>query len=178
MGKFSKTGKHRKRYWFSPKYKRKYRRAIIIKAPQSRSSLINLFENLLAFGGTALLWAGIGIYFDNQLLAPAYIEKTKSVFIFLAGCAMVVFILSALWQYYNWFLYHGQDRRKAFPMQSLKEIGQNYGISEEEMSILQGDYQKVEVVYRDIKYYFQEPAAKTIEIVSLRKKGFLHDGTN
>lgn len=90
--------------------------------------------------------------------------------LFLAG----ILILLALsgWQYYNGFLYHGRDRRKAFKRQSLKEVARLYGMKEQDMEMLQSPFQWADVFCRDGIYYYQPEGKEPVRI------GMLSDEKN
>ena len=73
------------------------------------------------------------------------------------------------WQFYNWILYRGKDRRREFRRQSFEEVGNLYGISATDMAYLQ-DVRKAAVVqFHDNRYYYCIDGEKTIEIGMLRK---------
>lgn len=96
--------------------------------------------------------------------------QSLAMFALLFMVAVIIFILFASWQYYNWHRFHGKDRRKAFKAQSLAEVGALYGIDLEDMEKLQSSFRQASVFYKEGQYFYQVPGAKPIPIRALDER--------
>ena len=72
--------------------------------------------------------------------------------------------------FFIWFLYHGKERRREFPRQSIAEVGNLYGISSPNMEKLQSIRQAAVIQFKDHKYYYCMTGEPPIEIGMLREK--------
>ena len=133
-----------------------------------RHFLIRWGEKIFAVVATLVMWAFLGYTLYNKL----YVEAGESLWQVMAilGIGLLVSLLFlGGWQFYNWILYRGKDRRREFRRQSLEEVGNLYGISATDMAYLQ-DIRKAAVVqFHDNRYYYCIDGEKTIEIGMLRK---------
>ena len=132
-----------------------------------RHFLIRWGEKIFAVVATLVMWAFLAFTLYNKLYVEAG-ESLWQVMSVLGIGLLVSLLLLGGWQFYNWFLYRGKDRRKEFRRQSLEEVGSLYGISATDMAQLQ-DIRKAAVVqFRDHRYYYCIDGEKFIEIGMLR----------
>lgn len=128
----------------------------LIDVSDKRNPWIRRLELLLQGLFTLALWAlllhGIG-----EALLGEKRQQALSMFLFLLGIAVVVFLLLGSWQYYNWHLFHGKDRRKSFPTQPLAEVAKLYHMDPDDLERLQEADNRVDVYEKDGQYYFQVP---------------------
>lgn len=89
---------------------------------------------------------------------------------FLFVVSALIFLIMGGWQFYNWYRFHGKDRRKAFKKQPLSEVAALYGMSESDMQIIQSDFRQASVRYQDGRYWYVLPNERSVEIKSLREK--------
>ncbi len=143
----------------------------VVYAPEHMSRLRYWAEKIIAFLLTLLVWFFLLRYIYDQLFAPEFVSTTTDMMIFLAEAIVVVFVVAALWQFYNWARFHGKDRRKEFPEQPLDEVGELYGISGKDMGDLQQIQRVAVVLYEDNRYYYCVEEQPPIEIVALRETG-------
>ncbi len=141
----------------------------VIYAPEKRSSLLGIIEKILAVIFTVLLWCFLLFYIYSRLFQTESMERTTSMMEFLLLAVGVIFLVEFGWQFYNWFLFHGKDRRREFPAQSLQEVGRLYGITEHHMEELLLVQHMAVVRYEDNKYYYCIEGREPIEIVMLRE---------
>ncbi len=143
---------------------------ILIDETKHRNRWIVYLERLIALVLTALCWAGLLWYIYVTLTSSENIIATRNIFLFFVVTAVVIILISGGWQFYNWFLYHGEDRRKAFPLQSLEEFGRLYGIEGEDMACLQAIRKAAIIEYQDGHYYYATDDGRMIEIKALRER--------
>lgn len=141
----------------------------IIYAPENRSRWLHILEKLLAGIFTLVLWFWVLRYIYNQLFDATTVSKSVDMMIFLLIATVVIFLVEAFWQFYNWMLFHGKDRRREFPTQGLDEVGELYGISRDHMETLQEIQRAAVVRYEDNRYYYCIEGQDPIEIVMLRE---------
>lgn len=141
----------------------------LIYVPEKRNKFIHKLELIFSFIFTIVLWGGAIKYIYEMLFTAIYINRTINMVLMLLIAFVIVLVIEFGWQFYNWFKFHGPDRRKTFPRQSLKEVGCLYGISEENMEVLQIIQRAAIIRYADNKYYYCIEGYNPIEIKSLRE---------
>lgn len=126
-------------------------------------------EWMVSIALTICLWLVLYQEIASQLLG-ARRQQSLNMLIFLVVVSAIIFVIMGGWQFYNWYLFHGKERRKAFKKQPLSEVASLYGMSETEMAQMQGDFRQAEVVYAAGRYWYVLPEGRRIEITSLREK--------
>lgn len=137
------------------------------KLPKWRIFLEAAFSVLMTLGVWAVLLLGI---VPTAFGSAAKRQQSGRMFLFLFILAVIIFLLFAAWQYYNWHRFHGKDRRKAFAPQPLEEVGHLYGIELKDMEKLQGRFRSADVIYQDGRYYYQLPGENPIAITALDER--------
>jgi biofilm PGA synthesis protein PgaD len=90
---------------------------------------VYLWLPLLAFIGWVL---GLKITYDEMVARAGYIELVHRLGLY----SFVVFCLGAsllTWAYYNYFRFHGRERRKRRPSVSLGDLAKRYEIAPSEL---------------------------------------------
>ena len=141
----------------------------VYDAKNKRALPIRLLEKFLSIICTAILWIFIIITLYNKLYVNAN-NSLLHVFSILALFFIAAVLILGLWQFYNWFRFHNQKRRKEFPQQSLDEVGKLYGISARNMERLQQIRNAAVIEFRNHRYYYCIAGEAPIEIGMLRKK--------
>ena len=142
----------------------------IIYAPERQNRVRYWAERIVSVLLTLAVWFFLLQYIYNQLFAAELAAKTTDIMEFLGLAVLIVLAVEGGWQFYNWFLYHGKERRKEFPQQPLEEVGKLYGISGERMEDLQQIQRVAVVLYDDNRYYYSIEGKELIEIVTLREE--------
>ena len=125
-------------------------------------------EKAFSLLATLCLWGLLFWGLDVELLGEKR-QESLLMFLFFFAVAVLIFMIFGGWQLYNWHRFHGKDRRKAFPLPTLAEIGKCYGIAPADMERLQKPCRLVEVYYQAPCYYYHLPAGEPIEIKRLRR---------
>jgi poly-beta-1,6-N-acetyl-D-glucosamine biosynthesis protein PgaD len=126
-------------------------------------------EWLVSIALTLLLWVVLYKEIVSQLLGRK-LQQTLEMLSFLFVVSLIIFIVMGGWQFYNWYRFHGKDRRKAFKQQPLSEVAALYGMSENDMKIIQGNFRQASVQYQYGRYWYVLPDEQSVEIKSLREK--------
>ena len=142
----------------------------IIDETSHRNKRVVLMERLIAILFTILMWCFLFFDIYSKLFSGAYLESSIEMLMLFLIVFLIVLIVTGGWQFYNWYLYHGKDRRREFPPQSLDEVGTLYGISSPNMERLQSIRQAAVIQFKDHKYYYCVNGEPPIEIVMLREK--------
>ena len=90
---------------------------------------IYLWLPVLAFIGWML---GLKIAYDEMVARSGYVDLVHQLGLY----SFIIFCLGAsllIWAYYNYFRFHGTDRRKRRPQATLDELNKRYGIAPEEL---------------------------------------------
>lgn len=141
----------------------------IYDVKHKRHFLIRICEKLLSLICTIILWIFISQTLYNKLFIHAN-DSLQRTLVILALVIAASVLLLVLWQLYNWLRFRKKTRRKAFPQQSLAEVGKLYGISANNMERLQQIRNVAVVEFRDHRYYYCIAGETPIEIGMLRKK--------
>lgn len=139
----------------------------VIDESEGRSKLRKTVEFILAVIGTLLMWFVLFLFVYKRIFVEAD-GRAIDALLLLTVIGVVVILVQGGWQFYNWYLYHGTDRRQSFPWQPLDVVGRLYGIEEPDMQTLQDVRQSTVVRFEDGKYYYVIDGEAPIEIVSLR----------
>lgn len=137
------------------------KKAPLIDVSDKRNPWLRRLELFLQGLFTLALWTFLlhGLY---EAFFGARRQQTLDMFLFLLSIALVVFLLLSGWQYYNWHLFHGKDRRKSFPVQPLEQVAKLYHMKPDDLQRLQGAGRKVDVYEKDGQYTFQVPGEEPI----------------
>ena len=141
----------------------------IIDETNKRNKLVVYLEWLVSVIGTILVWCFLAWDIYVKLFSGQY-SGSWSMFILLLFVMLVIILVGGGWQFYNWYLYHGKERRREFPRQSISEVGNLYGISGSNMEKLQAIRQAAVIQFKDHKYYYCVTGEAPIEIGMLREK--------
>lgn len=141
----------------------------IVYVPEKVSKLRYWTETIISLILTVIMWVVLLLYIYYRLFTPENIGRTIDIFEFLLIAAAVILIIGGGWQFYNWFLFHGKDRRQAFPRQSQDVVGSLYGISGEDLTKLQNIQRAAVVRHKDGRYYYCIEGQEPIEITTLRE---------
>ena len=144
-------------------------KSLIIDETSKRNKLLVVLEWLVSVIGTILVWCFLARDIYEKLFSGQY-SGSMSMFILLLFVMLVIVVVAGCWQFYNWFLYHGKERRREFPRQSIAEVGNLYGISSPNMEKLQSIRQAAVIQFKDHKYYYCMTGEPPIEIGMLREK--------
>lgn len=147
----------------------KHDSSCIINVNARRNKLVVFTEWGLSIVLTIFLWIVLFQGIINQLLGER-LQQTLRMMSFLFIVSVLIFLIMGGWQFYNWYRFHGKDRRKAFKQQPLREVAVLYGMSESEMERIQGNFRQASVRYQDGHYWYVLPGAQSVEIKSLREK--------
>lgn len=139
----------------------------VIDEGESRSLPRKSIEFILTCLGTAVMWLALAVYVYQRIFAAGD-DRAFAIFILLAFITFAIIIVQGGWQLYNWWRFHGKDRRREFPMQPLAVVGDLYGIEECDMETLQDIRQAAVIRFADSKYYYVVENHEPIEIMSLR----------
>lgn len=137
------------------------KKPLLIDVSDKRNPWARRLELFLQVLFTLVLWAFL-LHGIGEAFFGAWQQQTLDMFLFLLGIALVVFLLLSAWQYYNWHLFHGRDRRKSFPVQPLEQVAALYHMEPKDMERLQKAGRKVDVYCKDGQYTFQVPDEKPI----------------
>lgn len=143
---------------------------ILIDVSERRSKLVKIIEAVLSIIFTLLMWEFVAWMLLTNLIYGTVPDGSRAVLLVLPIAALAAVLLLGIWQLYNWARFHGKDRRREFPPQSLGEVGSLYGIIEEDMKRLQESCQSVKVHFGGGHYYYVEENDFPIEIRSLREE--------
>ena len=141
----------------------------IIVANNGRSSVKIWLEKILSVVLTFALWYILISSIIDKLFITN-LDRTILTFAVLGIALALIILIGGMWQFYNWTLYHGKDRRQEFPRQSLEELGQLYGISGENMYKLQEIQSAAVIRFEDGRYYYCMKNHDPIEISALREE--------
>ena len=141
----------------------------IININSRRKRWVVFLEWLVSIVLTLLLWVVLYKEIINQLLGRG-LPRTLGMLSFLLIVSLLIFVVMGGWQFYNWYRFHGKDRRKTFEQQPLSEVAVLYGMSTSDMQIIQGDFRQASVRYQDGHYWYVLPDGQSVEIKSLREK--------
>ena len=136
----------------------------IIDVGYKRHWLIRWLEKIIILLLDLGLWGFLLYEFYVYFIVGSYrgVAVHTMEGLFLAGI-LILLVLSG-WQYYNWFLFHGKDRRRAFQRQSLAEVARLYGMEEQDMEVLQSSFRRADVFCRDGVYYYQPEGKDPVRI--------------
>lgn len=141
----------------------------IININSRRNKLVVSAEWGLSVVLTIFLWIILFKGIVNQLLGEK-LQQTLGMMSFLFVVSALIFLIMGGWQFYNWYRFHGKDRRKAFKKQPLSEVAALYGMSENDMQIIQSDFRQASVLYQDGHYWYVPLDGQSVEIKALREK--------
>lgn len=141
----------------------------IINVNSRRKRWVVFLEWLVSIVLTLLLWVVLYKEIINQLLGRG-LPRTLGMLSFLLIVSLLIFVVMGGWQFYNWYRFHGKDRRKTFEQQPLSEVAVLYGMSTSDMQIIQGDFRQASVQYQDGHYWYVLPDGQSVEIKALREK--------
>lgn len=127
---------------------------IIIDETSHRNKLVVLLEKLIAVVFTILMWCFLIWHIYSKLFSDVYADSSMEMLVLLLIVFVIILVVAGSWQFYNWYLYHGKDRRREFPPQPLDEVGELYGISSPNMERLQAIRQAAVIQFKDHKYYY------------------------
>ncbi|WP_302348994.1 hypothetical protein [uncultured Megasphaera sp.] len=85
----------------------------IINVNSRRKRWAIFLEWLVSIVLTLLLWVALYKEIINQLLGRG-LPRTLGILSFLLIVSLLIFVVMGGWQFYNWYRFHGKDRRKAF----------------------------------------------------------------
>lgn len=139
----------------------------IIDVGYKRHWGIRLLELAMVVAFDLLLWAFLLVSFYVYFVIGAYREQALFIVEVLFAAAALILLSMTLWQYYNWLLFHGKDRRKVFQRQTLEEVAALYGMKEADLEVLQSDFRRAEVFARDESFYYQPEGREPMRIGSL-----------
>lgn len=141
----------------------------VFDAKAKRNFFIRALEELVAIGATIILWMFLLSTLYNKLYVEVNGNLERMVLILLVSFVLTVVLLGG-WQFYNWFRYHNKGRRKEFKAQSLEEVGRLYGISLDNMELLQEIRNVAVVEFKNHRYYYCIAGQEPIEIGMLRRQ--------
>ena len=144
-------------------------KSLIIDETSKRNKLLVVLEWLVSVIGTILVWCFLVWDIYEKLFSGQY-TGSMSMLILLLFVILVIVLVGGVWQFYNWYMFHGKDRRQKFPKQSIAEVGNLYGISQPNMEELQSIRQAAVIQFKNHKYYYCVAGEPPIEIGMLREK--------
>ena len=77
-------------------------------------------EWMVSIALTICLWLVLYQEIASQLLG-ARRQQSLNMLIFLFVVSAIIFVIMGGWQFYNWYLFHGKERRKAFKKQPCRK---------------------------------------------------------